>query len=439
MTVVVGVDLGSSAARAIACDQEGQILATSAVGYRGSDSWPAGRADPNSWLEAMLTAMNELGLRYPEAHKPAALAVGGQTPTTVPMSGGLAVTVGHRAVADLGLHEVHAAQCEILRAELGDGFEPCEIWDWVLRQLGGGPFCGLWPGDPLPAGFGEPIATGSSVGVSNGSHGLAKGTVLVPAAADAFMGFWACGAYSPGFGHDPGGRTGGLGLAVASDSVRGDMFSMPSALQGVSIVGGPVNGHGRLVEWWASVSGLSISSVLAKAAQVPPGAGGTHVLPYLAGERDPRWDKRLTGEIHGLSLDSGPAEISRAVLESTAYGLAHIAENLAAGGYALQTLVCGGSPALSRLWCEIKASVLGVEVLVPEKPDYSAAYGSALAAGAGLDWWPKPGVESAAWPMPAMQTILPTHDSAYEHGYRRFIELGDSAVARLDAARLDGV
>lgn len=431
MTVVVGVDLGSSAARAVACDQQGQTLATSTVGYRGSDSWPAGRADPHSWLEAMLSAMSELALHCPAADKPAALAVGGQTPTTVPMTGGLAVTVSHRAVADLGLREVHAAQCQILRDELG-GFEPCEIWDWVLRQLGGAAFTGVWPGDPVPEGFGEPIAAGSPVGVSDGSHGLAKGTVLVPASADAFMGFWACGAYSAGVGHDPGGRTGGLGLAVASESVRGDMFSMPSAVQGVSIVGGPVNGHGRLLDWWSSVSGLSITSVLAEAAQVPPGAGGTLVLPYLAGERDPRWDKRLTGEIHGLSLASGPAEISRAVLESTAYGLAHIAETLAAGGYGLQTLVCGGSPALSRLWCEIKASVLGVEVLVPENPDYSAAYGSALAAGAGLDWWPRPGVESPAWPMPAMQTISPAHDPAYEHGYRRFIELGDLAVARLD-------
>ncbi len=432
MSVVVGADLGSSAARAIACDRQGKILATAAVGYRGSESWPVGRADPNSWLEAMLSAMNELVVRCPAASKPAALAVGGQTPTTVPIPEGLAVTVTHPAVADLGLHEVHAAQCEILRDELGDGFAPCEIWDWVLRQLGGGPFHGLWPGDPAPVGFGEPIATGSSVGVNDGSHGLAKGTVLVPASADAFMGFWACGAYRPGVGHDPGGCTGGLGLAVASDSVRDGMFSMPSAVQDVSIVGGPVNGHGRLLEWWASLSGLSIAAVLAKAAQVPPGAKGVLVLPYIAGERDPRWDKRLTGEIHGLSLDSGPEEISRAVLESTAYGLAHIAENLAAGGYELQTLACGGSPALSRLWCEIKASVLGVEVLVPEKPDYSAAYGSALASGAGLDWWPKPGVEYGAWPMPAMQTILPTHDPAYEHSYQRFIEFGNSAVARLD-------
>ena len=230
----------------------------------------------------MLSAMNELVVRCPAASRPAALAVGGQTPTTVPIPGGLAVTVSHPAVADLGLHEVHAAQCEILRDELGDGFAPCEIWDWVLRQLGGGPFHGLWPGDPAPVGFGEPIATGSSVGVNDGSHGLAKGTVLVPASADAFMGFWACGAYRPGVGHDPGGRTGGLGLAVASDSVRDDMFSMPSAVQDVSIVGGPVNGHGRLLEWWASLSGLSIAAVLAKAAQVPPGAEGVLVLPYIA-------------------------------------------------------------------------------------------------------------------------------------------------------------
>jgi xylulokinase len=85
------------------------------------------------------------------------------------------------------------------------------------------------------------------------------------------------------------------------------------------------------------------------------------------------------------------------------------------------------------LWCEVKASVLGVPVEVPSEPDL-AAYGAALAAGAGVEWWPAPGSPSArtgAWPRPAMTVVDPVVDPAYERGYAQFVALGDAAVARL--------
>ena len=119
------------------------------------------------------------------------------------------------------------------------------------------------------------------------------------------------------------------------------------------------------------------------------------------------------------------------MLEGTAYGLNHIAEDLRAAGIPIDVVVCGGSPARSRLWCEIKAAVLGVPVEVPEEPDL-AAYGAALAAGAALDWWPRPGAgTSGAWPRPRTTIIDPHPDPCYRAGYERFVALGDAAVARL--------
>src|SRR3546814_12400189 len=109
----------------------------------------------------------------------------------------------------------------------------------------------------------------------------------------------------------------------------------------------------------------------------------------LEGERAPRWNRALRAEVTGLSSEHGPAELARAVLEGTAYGLAHIAEELRGEGVAIDVVACGGSPARSRLWCEIKAAVLGVPVEMPEEPDL-AAYGACLAAGAGAGWRPGP-------------------------------------------------
>jgi xylulokinase len=155
------------------------------------------------------------------------------------------------------------------------------------------------------------------------------------------------------------------------------------------------------------------------------------VLPYLEGERAPRWNRDLRAELVGLTSEHGPAEVARAVLEGTAYGLAHIAADLRSAGVAIDVVVCGGSPARSRLWCEIKAAVLGVPVEVPDEPDL-AAYGAALAAGAGAGWWPAPGVGgSGSWPRPTTRTIDPVPEPAYTAGFARFVALGDAAVARL--------
>jgi xylulokinase len=115
------------------------------------------------------------------------------------------------------------------------------------------------------------------------------------------------------------------------------------------------------------------------------------------------------------------------LLEGTAYGLAHIARELAGHGVALHRLVCGGTPARSRLWCSIKAAVLDVPVEVPAYPSLTA-YGAALAAGAALGWWPAPGTgRPGDWPRPAAEMIEPEPDPAYHDGYARFVALGDRA------------
>jgi sugar (pentulose or hexulose) kinase len=151
------------------------------------------------------------------------------------------------------------------------------------------------------------------------------------------------------------------------------------------------------------------------------------LLPYLNGERAPRWNPSLRGELSGISTGTGVADLARATLEGTAYGLAHIVQLLRDAGARVDSLVCSGSPARSDLWCQIKASVLGVPVDVPADSNL-AAYGAALAAGAGAGWWPKPGNgDPGAWPRPQMRRIEPQESPAHAQGLRRFITLGDAA------------
>lgn len=431
--LAIGVDLGSGSARAIAIDHDGDVRAHATARYEGASNVPPGRADPHVWLHAFEAVVTALGV-----DRPAAIAVGGQSPTTIPVDAsrrpaGLAVTVTHPAGATLDPCAQHAAQREVAceTAEV----EAMQLWDWVLAQLGAPRAQGRWPGDPDLPGFGPATPTGSVCATADGSHSIPKGTPLVPGAQDAYLAFWAAGLDVPGRALDPGGRTGGLGVAVAAGARPGDMYALPAAAVGVDIVGGPVSAHGLALEWWSAMTGRSVEDLLAAAAGVEPGAGGVIALPYLEGERAPRWNRDLRGELAGLSSATGPAEVMRALLEGAAYGLAHIAHELAAQGVATDVVVVGGSPARSPLWCAIKAAILQRIVEVPDQPEL-AAYGAALAAGAALDWWPKPGAGHAGdWPRPRVRVIEPEPNEVYRAGYRRFVEMGDEAVRRLARER----
>ena len=429
-TVVIGVDLGSSGARAVAVTPDGTVKAWTHQHFAEAGAWPGGRADPEIWragLERALTRVRE-GLEI------AAVAVGGQSPTTVPMSHELAVTCQHPVGNGLGRIGQHLAQREFLENELGYEIIAAQSWDWALRQLGADDIQGLWPDEDEIPGYGRPVAVGAVIGPGDGSLGLPVGTPLVSASNDAYMSFWAGGLGVPGRGHDPGGRTGGIGVAVAAADRPASLIGFESIVAGVEIVGGPVNGHGEGLEWWADLSGLSIGDLLERAAGVSPGADGVLVLPYHDGERTPRWEPRLRGEIHGLSFTTGVAEVTRAVLEGAAFGLRHICEELEGAGIAMNVLGVGGSPARSRLWSSIKASVLEVPVEVPERPEQLSAHGCALAAGAAVGWWEGVGAATMdSWPLVPMTRIDPEPDPAYRDAYRRFVEAGDAAVARLDA------
>jgi xylulokinase len=362
---------------------------------------------------------------------PAAIGVGGHGPTTVASSGELALTFRHPAGESSSPSEQHAAHTQVLRQTFGQHLEPRLLWDWVVAKLGARSDAqSVWPGVAALTEFGEPVPVGSAFGETSGELGLVEGIPLVPVSNDAYMTAWASGTYDPGRGFDPGGKTGGFGIAVESGE-HDNYGSMPSAVSGVYLRGGPVAAHGALLDWWSEITGRSVPDLIDLAAEVPPGSHGVMALPFLEGERAPRWNPDLRAEIVGLHIDHGVGVITRALLESTAYGLAHIGRELAAEGVVLDRLVCSGGPARSTLWAAIKASVLEVPVDIPAC-DEMAAYGAALGAGAALGWWPRPGEGSVgSWPVPAMTTIEPEPREVYRKGLVDFIELGDEAAAKI--------
>jgi xylulokinase len=130
----------------------------------------------------------------------------------------------------------------------------------------------------------------------------------------------------------------------------------------------------------AVAPGKSFETLTGEAEPWPPGAEGLVFLPYLAGERTPHADPNARGAFVGLSLRHDRGALVRAVLEGVAFGLRDSLELLKELGVEPRVGRVSGGGARSDLWLRIVASVLGVplERAVAEE---GAAYGAALLGG----------------------------------------------------------
>ena len=167
--------------------------------------------------------------------------------------------------------------------------------------------------------------------------------------------------------------------------------------------------------------GIPFDDLVNEANQITPGSDGLLFLPYLTGERTPYPDPFARAGWIGLTIRHSRAHMTRSVLEGVAFGLRDSFELIRQAGLGNinQVRVSGGG-AKSKLWRQILASVLNVE-LVTVNTSEGAAYGAALLAGVGYGNWPD--VYSAC-----KNTITitgqdlpdPSIVSIYEDSYQRY-------------------
>jgi L-ribulokinase len=126
-----------------------------------------------------------------------------------------------------------------------------------------------------------------------------------------------------------------------------------------------------------------------QAATLQPGETGLVALDWWNGNRTILADADLTGVICGLTLQSAPEHIYRALLESIAFGNRRIVENFVEHGLELtQIVACGGVAIASPLLMQLIADVSGLPVQIPdssEVPARGAAMFGAVAGGAFAD------------------------------------------------------
>lgn len=122
------------------------------------------------------------------------------------------------------------------------------------------------------------------------------------------------------------------------------------------------------------------------AEQVPPGANGVLYLPYLLGERSPRWNFDASGAFLGLRAETGKAEAARAVLEGVGYNLKVILDIFDGSGGAtpVEEIVTIGGGAKGKLWMQILADIWQKPLLIPRYLEEATSMGAAVCCGVGV-------------------------------------------------------
>ncbi|UQZ86298.1 Ribulokinase [Paenibacillus konkukensis] len=168
-----------------------------------------------------------------------------------------------------------------------------------------------------------------------------------------------------------------------------------------------------------------------RAAQLRPGQHGLLALDWWNGNRSVLVDADLSGLIVGLTLQTKPEEIYRALLEATAFGTRKIIETLERAGVEVKELLaCGGLPKRNRLLMQIYADVTGrtIKVAASEQTTaLGAAMFGAVAAGPGHGGYSD--IAEAARHMARVRDEYFVPDAergeVYDRLYRSYVQLHD--------------
>jgi gluconokinase len=183
------------------------------------------------------------------------------------------------------------------------------------------------------------------------------------------------------------------------------------------VQGGALSDGGNLFAWLTQTLRTDAEPGLdAQVAGLAPDAHGLTVLPFLAGERSPDWNPRAMSALVGMTLDTRPPDVVRAVLEAVAYRFAAVYAELGTIIPPPRGMIGSGAGLLhSPVWLEIMTDVLGEPMAVSAVPEASSR-GAALMVLEALGVIGDPG----ALPAPIGQTYTPV--PAHHEIYTRAIE-----------------
>lgn len=119
-------------------------------------------------------------------------------------------------------------------------------------------------------------------------------------------------------------------------------------------------------------------------AQSPLGSNGLLFLPYLMGERSPRWNLNARAGFIGIQIRHKKKDFLRAVQEGVAMNLKVVLDVFRDYSQRVEQMMVVGGGAKSKMWQKILSDVFNVAISLPDTIDEAASMGAAITAGVGL-------------------------------------------------------
>ncbi len=434
--VMLGIDCGTSALKAVLVDADEVVLASAARAYRPDHPralWS--EQDPQVWRAAMLAAIGDLRESAPEAlARVRAIGFSGQ------MHGAVLLGRDDRPLRPAMLHndarafaearelwEKHPGLAGVAGVKPMAGLTaPKLLWlrrhepltfariacvllpkDYLRLCLTGEKRTDMsdaagtwwldeaerrWSSDALEASGVDPawvpaLSEGCdpvgrlAPGVAD-ELALPRDIVVAAGGGDAAAGAIGLGAIRPGDAFVSLGTS--TQLIVASNRYRAAperlvhsfAHALPKRWYRMAAM---LNCAGALA-FAARLFEREVAELEAEAASDYRGPGETLFLPYLAGERTPHDDPHARGVIFGLDEGASRADVTRAVMEGVAFTLADARDCLEAAGDSFGRVGLIGGGAKSALWTRMIAAALDREVVRYRGGESGPAFGAARLA-----------------------------------------------------------
>ncbi|GBR00463.1 xylulokinase [Acetobacter oeni] len=132
--------------------------------------------------------------------------------------------------------------------------------------------------------------------------------------------------------------------------------------------------------WWARVTGMEETALLAELPERIEHPSEAIFLPYLSGERTPYNDPEIRGGFLGLSQDTTRAALTQAVLEGVAFSFRDALDGLRESGSALTEADVIGGGSRSPHWVRILSSVLDLPLHRLKHGERGGSFGAARLA-----------------------------------------------------------
>jgi gluconokinase len=435
-TVVLGVDIGTTSAKAVAFDADGRDLGRGAAAYPLLEPEP-GQAvqDPGAVVDGALAAIRGAvtGARDQGASI-AALSFSGAMHSLVGLD-----ARGHPLTPLITWGDMRATeQAERLRREhpelhdrTGTPLHPMAplpklVWfaehdpqtfaaarRWAgIKELVLARLTGTWAVDhSIASGTGllnlreldwdaealaiagidadrlsAPVPTTERLALDAGAAaelGLEAGLPLIVGAGDGPLANLGVGAVHHGVAACSIGTSGALRVMVERPTVDPHRHVFCYALTpGRWVVGGAINNGGVVLRWAGEALAPDLgphpeAQLLALAEDVPAGSDGLVMLPYLLSERAPHWSSEPRGAYVGLTRHHTRAHLVRAALEGVCLQLAVVLASVRDAGNEVREIRATGGFARSALWRQMLADALGMPIGFPAGHEGSA-FGAAL-------------------------------------------------------------